>query len=249
MFRPTLLCLCLVGCADRAPVHVQASFQSGVPLQGLEVSALPFDANAVLDSLALAAATPRPDFPAIEARIQAYRRRDPGPADLGTSAAWIATRDSVARLARELGRQDRRAEGYREAYGRFRQLYARYVARETEREARLRSVFAGDRQVAEEATHASDSLRAWEREAYRAFPALAEARVALAGRPVDRVRTDSFGSAEFDLPSGAWWVTARIADPDNPFQEFHWNLPVNVTAGLPFGLPLMRANATLRWRH
>ncbi len=249
MLRPSLLCLLLVACADRAPVHVQASFQSGVPLQGLEVSALPFDANGVLDSLARVAPTPRPVFPAIEARIQAYRRRDPGAAEVSTSAAWIATRDSVARLAGELSRQDRRADGYRDAYARFRRLYARYVSREAEREGRLRSLFAGDRAVAEDASRASDSLRAWEREAYRAFPALADARVALAGRPIDRVRTDSLGSADFDLPGGKWWVTARIADPDNPFQEFHWNLPVRVTAGLPFGLPLIRANATVRWRH
>ena len=64
-----------------------------------------------------------------------------------------------------------------------------------------------------------------------------------------RTETDSVGGVEVELPNGDWWVTARARDPDNPFMEFYWNVPVRVRTGLPFSLPLMRENATVRWRH
>jgi hypothetical protein len=73
--------------------------------------------------------------------------------------------------------------------------------------------------------------------------------VARSGRAPSHVKTDSVGAIALELPNGEWWVTATVPDPDNPFEELHWNVPVRITAGLPLGVPLMRANATLRWRH
>src|SRR6185503_7445926 len=125
----------------------------------------------------------------------------------------------------------------------------RYTTQEAEREARQRNLFPADRALAAEATHASDSLRTWETEAYRPFPALADALVSRSGHAASRAQTDSVGTIALELPNGDWWLTARAPDPDNPFEELYWNVPVRVTAGLPLGVPLMRANATLRWRH
>jgi len=245
----TALTLALTACADRAPVHIHASFPSGVPAEGIEVSALPFNADGLMDSLAYVAEAPKPSFPDLEQRLRAYRHPDRPPPGGGPTATWLAIRDSVARLARDLRRQDRRASGYRESYARFRQLYARYTAQEAEREKQTRGLFSGDLALAAEATHASDSLRAWERNAYRDFPSLADRRVARLGREVARVETDSLGRAEVELPNGDWWVSARIADPDNPFEEYRWNLAVTVRAGLPLALPLLAANASQSWRH
>src|SRR6185436_7129790 len=53
-------------CADRAPVHVRAFHQTGVPLSWLEVSAIPFDPGRILDSLTRFASAPPPDFRALE---------------------------------------------------------------------------------------------------------------------------------------------------------------------------------------
>jgi len=250
-WRCAVLVLCLSACADHAKVQVRAFFESGIPLTGVEVSVLPFDAERVLDSLDALSPTPKPDFSPLQAKIQNYRRRDTVSADPGAGimAAWLATKDSVARMASDLSRQDRKAPGYKESYARFRQLYDRFTAREAEREARLRSFYSADRTLAEEATHASDSLRAWERVAYRDFAELANAEVARRKRAVVQTRTDSVGTFEAELPNGPWWLTAHVINPDNPFEEFHWNVPVTVAAGLPVSLPLMRANAVVRWRH
>ena len=239
----------LTACADQASVHIRAFLPSGVPLAGLEISALPFSPDHLLDSLARRAQTPRPRFGELEASIRGYRRTEKDLPQGPPPAPWRAVRDSVVKLARDLSRQDRRQPGYRESYARFRQLYARYTAQEAEREKQLRSLFAEDRALAERASRASDSLRSWEREAYRDFPALADQRVAQSGRGVARLETDSLGRADIHLANGDWWLTATMPDPENPFEEYHWNAPVRVSAGLPLALPLMQDNASRRWRH
>ena len=252
LFRTTaaLLVVACSACADRAPVHVRAFLQEGVPLPEAELTAVPFNPGRLLDSLAGVALTPEPNFSALETRIREYRRDSTAAVPQSdATVTWLATRDSVARVARELARQDRRAPGYREAYARFRQLYARYAARQADREAGLRGFFSKDRALASEASRASDSLRAWENQAYRGFPEVAERALALTGREVSRIKTDSVGAAEMDLPNGDWWVLARVRDPENPFQELSWSVPIRVSAGLPFSLPLIRANAVSRWRH
>ncbi len=240
------------GCADHAPVHVRAFLQEGVPLPDVELTAIPFDPDRLLDSLGRATGSPRPSFPALAQQIREYRRREEPSAsatEASANVAWLATRDSVTRMARDLGRQDRKASGYREAYARFRQLYGRYTARQAEREARLRSSASGDRELASAVTRASDSLRAWESVAHRDFPSAAGARVAEAGRPAQQAETDSLGNATLELANGDWWVMARVPDPDNPFQELRWSVPVRVAAGLGVGLPLMRSNGRSEWMH
>ena len=236
-------------CSGSAPVHIRAFLPSGVPLVELEIAALPFDADGLLDSLAHAARTPAPAFPGIERQMEGYHRPEGAPEDGTLAGASRATRDSLERLGRTLSRMDRHAPGYREAYAGFRELYSRYAAREAAREGQVRKLFSADRHLAEQASRASDSLRAWEREAYRAFPRLAQERVGRSGRQVLQWRTDSLGSADPRLPVGGWWLTARLPDPDNPFREFRWYVPVTVSAGLPFAVPFMGGNAAHRWRH
>jgi hypothetical protein len=241
--------LTLSGCRDHAPVHIHAFLAAGVPLRRLEVAALPFDPDQLLDSLAQNAGTHRPVFSELEGRLQGYRRTETRTSLPSPSIQWFAVRDSVVRMARGLRNEDRRAPGYKEGYARFRQLYTRYTAQEAERERQLRGSFKEDRSLAEEATRASDSLRAWERAAYRDFPLIADQRLASLGRPVAQVQTDSLGSAELALPNGDWWIKARFPQPDNPFEEYDWTLPIHVRGGLPIGLPLVRDNASLRWRY
>src|SRR5262245_2201450 len=150
------LCLALTGCSERARVSVHASMTPRVPRTDLPVTAVPFDADQMLDSLGRLSMVPRPDFSTLEARLRGYRPDAPPADSAGASvtADWQATRDSVTRLSRELSRQDRKAPGYREAYLRFRQLYGRYTTKEAEREARARGLRSNDRSIAEEAMHA-----------------------------------------------------------------------------------------------
>ena len=54
----------------------------------------------------------------------------------------------------------------------------------------------------------------------------------------------------YDIAIEAFGILrARLPDPDNPFREFRWYVPVTVSAGLPFAVPFMGGNAAHRWRH
>src|SRR5260370_3239185 len=117
----------LSGCRDRAPVHVHAFLAPGLPLGRLEIAALPFDPDRLLDSLARNAETPRPAFGDLEGRLLAYHRSEKRPSQPSPSIQSFAVRDSVARRARELRNEDPRASGDKGAYARFRNLYTRYT--------------------------------------------------------------------------------------------------------------------------
>lgn len=250
LHRLAVLFVAAIACANPTPVLIRAHNAEGAPLPGLEIVAVPFNPDALLDSLAAAASIPRPVFAELESRLRNYLASGKDSSDTAPTQPIesTATRDSVLRLSAALRRMDRTAPGYRDAYARFRELYARYSAREAARENALRRQRTGGRTLAEQATHAADSLRRWERVAYRDFPRLARERAETAGHEARRVTTDSGGRVTLDLPSGRWWLNARLADPANPFLEYHWNV-VLTTAGLPFGVPLSTLSRKSRWRH
>ncbi len=246
---PVLSVLSL-SCSSPTPVHVRTQLTADLPLAELDVVAVPFSPEEVLDSLASAASRPRPTFPALEDRLRRFRPGAPGEEQPDSSViiAWMVTRDSVARLSARLSRMDRSSPAYKDEYRRFRDLYSRYTAREAAREAAVRRLLSDDRVLAAEAARAADSLRAWERQAYRDFPRVAEQRVRETGRAAVRGTTDSSGQLTLSLPSGDWWLNARFNDPENPFIEYRWNVPMRV-AGLPFAIPLNRVNSDPGWRH
>jgi hypothetical protein len=249
--RPTihLVGLLALGCAERAvPIDVHAALSDSEPLVGVEIAALPYDPQRLLDSLAAADSTPRPDFSALEAELLAFHR-PPAPAtDNEADRAWRATQDTVRRLADSLRRVDRRAPGYATAYGRFRQVYRRLVERAGARDASLRELTADVRTLAERAGRAADSLRAWERVAYAGFDSVAARAAAASGRAPQSSETDGEGWARFELGPGKWWLLLQLPHRDNPFLEYRWDIPATVS-GFPIRIPLHSGNARLSWRH
>ena len=229
-------------------VHVVAYLDAARPLSRVEITALPYDAPGLLDSLSRAMPDPPPTFPGLEQEMRGFLPSDPG--DLGSAGrAWKATRDSAQRLADSLRSLDRRAPGYGVAYARFRRLYHRLTERSGEREAAYRSVTAEDRSLAAQAGAAADSLRAWERLAYTDFDSLAAAALAASGRKVLRIRTDASGRADFVLEPGQWWLILRIPYRGNPFLEYVWEVPLVVRGHRPLRVPIFDNNVEIRWRH
>jgi len=237
----------LFACSDApTPIAIRATLD-GVPLVGLEITAYPFDPERLLDSLAGAYGEPKPDFSALEAELLAFVPPAPAPDDTD-DMAWHATRDSVAALADSLNRVDRRSQGYRDAYRRFRQLYGRLVQRSGAREAARRDDLDPLRDLARRAGRAADSLRSWERAAYAGFDGAAATLITAGSRRPVTGTTAPDGWVALDLPRGSWWIEARLGHPENPFAEYVWRVPV-VSAGLPFRVGLSAANAHLEWRH
>ncbi len=237
----------LCACSDRpVAVDVQVTVDAE-PARGVEVLALPYDPRIILDSLAAAAPSPRPDFSGLEAELRIFRR--PPIAEEGPEAVvWEATRDSVERLADSLRAVDRRSPGYAAAYQGFRRLYTRLVERAAVRDAARRELTADVRSLAQRAGFAADSLRRWESEAFAGFDSAAALAVAASGREPVTATTDAAGWAAMELGGGAWWLVVRLRHPENIFLEHVWTVPVTIS-GFPLRVPLTTGNADTHWRH
>lgn len=252
--RALALLLCaaaLAACSGgEMDLVVRGLRQPGMPHAGLEVTALPVDPDALLDSLAAASRRPKPRFPELDAAMARFRS---GEADttsaLRATAAWRAARDSVEAVGDSLRALDRASLAYREAYGRLRALYDRLGQRAAERDRAMQGGLGAERDLAQRAERAADSLRRWEQAAYAEFPTRLAESVRQSGRDVRQLVTDSTGVARFRLLPGRWWIQAHVREPENPFLERYWNVPVRLSRLVPAALPLLDRNAVSRWRH
>ncbi len=233
----------LAGCGGAGDVVLTATLDE-VPLVGLEIVALPFDAQSTLDSLldSLGRTNPtrRPDYTALEAELKDYQRKD-SDSIANLSAEWAEARRAVAELANALNGMERGSAEYASAYTRFKTAYHALSKEEVVLEGRMRRELGSDRDVAARAGAAADSLRRWEEEAYRALADIIAGQDAIAGK------TDSLGQVRLELKAGRWWLVARRTDPENPFMEFAWNVPLVVSSIVPVATPLSGHNVTLRW--
>ncbi len=245
-----MLALAGGACRPEPALVVRVLGPGGTPAPSVEVMALPLDPDLLLDSLAAAAGTSRPTFPALEAEMRAFSRRGgdhaTGP---GASHAWLATRDSVAALADSIRALDRASLAYREAYQRLRELYQRLGQRMAEADRAGQNGLEAERDLAQRAAQAADALRQWEQIAYANFPDRLAQALRRSGRDIRRGTTDSTGTVGLNLEPGRWWIQARTRVPDNPFLERRWNVPVTLNRLVRVYLPLGERTAVLRWRH
>lgn len=239
---PVLLQAGLLSCfSDAATVEVVLT-----PPEMAEIVALPYDEVGLLDEYA-ASVTPRPEFPQILMEISEYRlpRLD---GIEQADAAWTALRDSLEDLSDRLFATDRTSDTYRSLYGLFSEMYSRYTTASRQRDRAIRRVLGRDRDLAERAQAAADTLRRWENSAFAAIGVPDDTD---ANNPeILTAATDARGRAQLRLTNGTWWIQARIRHQDNPFLEYFWNREIHVT-GLQRRLrvPLSEETALIRWRH
>ncbi len=217
-------------------------------LAGIEVVAVPFDPDGLLDSLAAAATEPPPTFADLEADLFAFDFSD-DEALWAINEPWLALRDSVAQLSETLQRMDRTTPEYAAAYERFRTLYTTFTRRTAERDQELRRLDGNSVELARRARAAADTLRAWERIAYEAYDSLSAAAVAQSRREPIQATSDGHGEVHISAPTATWWIIARLPDPENPFLEYYWSVPVRVNGLVPTSLTMSERAATHRWRH
>ena len=227
----------VAGCGGEGTLEFTASLDD-MPIAGLEIVALPYDASGLLDSLEGAAAAV---FSELETELRAYRRKDTDSVT-ALSSEWAETRQAVADLADSVRAMERGTAAYARAYARLRAAYGALGREEAVLEGRMRRELGSDRELALRAGAAADSLRRWEAEAYRAWRSL------VAEYDEIRITTDSLGRAQVYLEAGTWWLVARHPDPENPFMEFAWHVPVVVSSIVPVATHLSDHNVTLRWR-
>jgi hypothetical protein len=245
-----VLAVTLAGCG-RNQVAVQAALADdetgqAQPLADLEVRLLPYDRDALFDSLE--ALHPEPE-PAIPPDLLAQREQIIAAEREWRTAEdrWSTARDSLQELSRELDRMGQ--QGLR-ATPQYQQAFRSFERLETDvRQSQQRSQAAFARYDELQRTYLgrADSIRIareqWEEQAFRDFPRIVADRQRQTGREERADTTDASGAVAFrGVPSGRWWIMSRYR---LPFEELYWNIPVEVT-GDSVGVTLNRQNAEPR---
>jgi len=236
------------GCGQPQLV-VEAAIDDGtgerLALGDLPIRVLPYDRDAVFDSLEAAYGQPEPPVPpeilAAQQQVQeaqeAWRRSE---------ERWSTVRDSLRTLSDAL--QQMGTQGLR-GTPQYAQAFARFGTLETEeRQVNQQMQAAFDRfdQLQQQTLQASDSVRVardmWAETAFRDFNQVIAQKLRESGREEYADTTRQGGIARMRVPQGRWWVYGRYT---LPYEELYWNVPVEV-AGDSTYIGLTRQNAEVR---
>ncbi len=212
------------------------------PISDLEVRLVPFDRDAVFDSLANAADQPEPEIP--DSVMQAQTAvRDAQIRWQNLEVRWNSLRDNLQTLSDEL-------DGMSRAQGQYRVLFREYedADREYQRVERQKvGAFEAFTTLQASSLAAAEENRLlreqWADEAFAEVGEILAAKHAEAGRETVTDTTNAQGVVVFTAPPGSWWVSARYR---GPFSEFYWNIPVTLPKGEPIQVQLTTDKADER---
>jgi hypothetical protein len=246
----------LLGAAACGPAEVVVSMEVEVPspdgtgtvlltLSDVEVQLLPYDRDAVFDSLAAAAPTPEPQVPPelLAARQQVQVAQAEWDA---AQRRWSLVRDTLQAISRAM-------ERYSRGEAQYLLLFREFQAWESQlsgAERAMNAAFARFDSLQRGTIRASDSVRilqdTWADEAFAGVGEVFRQKVLASGLDVAVDTTDATGIARGNLRvrPGRYWVYARY--PVSAYTELYWNVPVTVERGEPVEVRLTRANAEER---
>ena len=243
--------LLLLAACGPAQVVVTAEIQREDPVTGemvtrqlsdLEVQLIPFDRDAIFDSLGAAAAVPEPEIPqalldAQEEIAEAQREwRD-------LEGRWNTLRDTLQKITAAMGQYSRGEASYVALFNDFGDMEGQYNQVER-RKDRAFTVFdslsSANIQRSQEFSVLYDE---WADEAFLDVDAVMLAHQRGSGRDIASDTTDASGLATFEVKPGTYWVHARY---EEPYSELYWSVPVTVARGEPFLFTINRGNAIQR---
>ncbi len=212
------------------------------PVSDLEIQILPYDRDAVFDSMTAAFPTPEPEIPAdlLQAReeIAAAQNRWRNLQD-----QWNQLRDSLQTINEELEQYARGEPRYVALFNEFSDAEAEYerVEREVDRAF---EEFTGLQEASLQQTQEVRVMREnWADEAFAEIGLVIETKVVASGLDAAADTTDASGIANFAVAPGEYWIHARV---EEVYDELYWNVPLTVVKGEPVTLTLTRANAQRR---
>lgn len=238
----------LSGCGGN-PVNVQVATTAQDeaelrPLARLEVRLLPYDRDLVFDSLEAAHHTPEPEIP--DTLLQLQERIAQAQAEWQRAEAqWIAVRDSLRQISETMQGLSRAQPQYVVLFREFQQLEP--LEQSLERQSREAFQRFEGLQGAYAAQTEEIRLRRqqWGDEAFVDVDRVFSQRVRELGREVLVDTTDASGAVQFRPRPGRWWVHARVPAA---YEEYYWNVPIEVRRGEPVELRLSEENADMRPR-
>ncbi len=213
------------------------------PIAGAEVQILPFDRDAVFDSLTQAFGTPEPPIPQelLAAQEQIAAAQD---AWRTAEASWGAGRDRLQAITQQMQGMARGESQYVALYREFQDVEGQVSRAERAKD----SAFQTFTELQAGYIQRADSMRLirlqWEDEAFAEVGLVFQNKLAESGRTMLADTTNAQGVAgPIDVPVGQWWVHARY---ELPFDELYWNILINVQRGDPLQVQLTRETAQVR---
>jgi hypothetical protein len=237
----------LGACTGQVTVQAQLEGEDGAttPLRELEVMALPYDRDAIFDSLEAASGTPAPQVPDSLVELQAEIAAAQSEYSEAESR-WGEARDSAKTLTEALGPMNPASATYRLMHRDFLEQEIRIRDTERTRDRAFDHFTALRDRFTQSAQEYSVRREAWGEDAFAPVDSIIMVRLDQLGREVAADTTDANGIAVFALKTGQWWIHARY---ELPFDELYWNEPVTVARGEPTVVQLTRATAEVRPRY
>lgn len=237
--------LVLAACGG-GELTVQAALESTTgedpfPLNGLPVRLLPYDRDAIFDSLEQAAPEPQPEIPAELVALQdsiAAAQQLWGTAE----ARWGAGRDSLQRLSETLQGMSRADPRYVVMFRDFNDLDAQVSALQGQMDQAFRRFEQLQAQYNSRTQEIRILREQWADEAYAGIDTVIDGRLEALGRDELADTTGATGVARFQPKRGQWWVHARY---ELPYTELYWNEPIEIS-GEEQVIRLSRENAEVR---
>ncbi len=214
------------------------------PVSGAEVTVLPFDRDAVFDSLTKAFATPEPPIPQelIDARGEVAQAQQTWQQ---ATQRWNTLRDTLQKITETMKQYSRGEARYVALFRDFQEFDSQLGRVEKE----MNSSFKDFTDLQNATIRQSDSIKIlkdnWADEAYADVDKVFGAKIEASGLKGAVDTTDANGVARnhLQLTPGKYWVTGRY---ELPYTQLYWNVPFEATRGDPVQVMLTRDNAEER---
>ncbi len=197
-----------------------------VALGSLPIELVPFDRDAVFDSLARAYPEPEPEIPdsiiELQDRVIALQREWQQ-----AENRWAEQRDRLQAIADTLAILDQSSGEYFALFQEFGDIEEEVTALQRQSEQAFREFEELQRRLTAESREIELTRRNWEDEAFSRVDSIFLALQDELGEEILYDTTNAQGATRFiGVPTGDWWVHARY---DRPFDELYWNVPIEVT--------------------
>jgi len=216
------------------------------PLSDIEVRLIPYDRDAVFDSMTAAYPTPEPAVP--EALLAARTEVQAAQAEWNAAQLrWGVLRDTLQAITGTLDELPRTDARYIVLFREYNEFDSEYAAVERE----VEQAFARFDSLQQGTIRSTDSIRIlqdnWADDAYAEIGDVFRAKEAESGLDFAVDTTDASGVARQNLlvRPGQYWVNARY---ELTYSELYWNVPITVEGGDPLQVRLTRENAEERLR-
>jgi len=252
--KPLLATMGLVALAACSPGSAVVTAELDVPdpeveggtvtraLGDMPVELLPYDRDAIFDSLGAAYGTPEPPIP--DSLLAAQAAVAQAQEEWRTAEAeWNTLRDQLQTISTEMETLSRDGARYRLLFNDFQDGDARL--RQVERA--MNSAFARFTELQQGTISELERVRLlkeeWADEAFAAVNQVIEVKLAITGLEPVTDTTNAAGMVTIEAAPGSYWVHARH---ELPFNELYWNLPVTLVGGEPVEVRLTRETAVVR---